>query len=128
MSADLFLYLRKVSGKNGIESRIICFQFFTGVNFIMFAVAIIRIDLGVHVKPVLDSFRPIFPDVCGGIDIFPATFSYGCIQRRLQFVVELRMDRENAGSMYGVGELVDQDIFRMVFVDLIGKDVLLGTG
>ena len=83
MPADLFLYFREVAGKNSIESRIVCFQFLAGVNLIMFAVAIIRIDLSVHVKPVLDSFRPIFPDVCCGVDIFPAAFGYGCIQRSL---------------------------------------------
>lgn len=37
------------------------------------------------------------------------------------------MNRENAGSVYGMGELVDQDIFRMIFVDLVGEDILFGA-
>ena len=77
MPANLFLYFREVAGKNSIESRIVCFQFLASVNLIMFAVAIVRIDLGVHVKPVLDTFRPIFPDIRGGIDVSPASFRYG---------------------------------------------------
>ena len=83
MPADLFVHLGEILCQDGIEAGIVAFEFFAGVYLVVLAVAIVIIDFGIDVEPVLNSFCPIFLDVGGGIDIFPAAFGDSIVEGSL---------------------------------------------
>ena len=94
----------------------------------MLAVAVVIIDFGIDVEPVLNSFRPIFLDVGGGIDVFPEATGDGVVEGSLQFVVKLRVYRRDAHIMNRMGKFVNHNILCMILIDLVGQDVFLGAG
>ena len=109
------------------EEQNVALHFLAGVDLVVLSVAVVFIHFRIDIEPVLYTFSPIFPYVGRSIYILPPSLGYGSIQRGLQFVVEFRMNRQDACSMNCMGKLVDQDIFGMILVDLISQDILFRT-
>ena len=83
--------------------------------------------LGVHVEPVLHGLGEVFLLVGGTIGALEDAACLCLLVESLQARVEGGVDLYDADAVDGMGELMDEDVLSMVFVNLVRQHVLLGT-
>ena len=86
------------------------------------------VHLRVHVEPVLDALGEILGDVRQSVGVPPEVLVLRILQQGLQTVVDVRIHLDDAHEVDRMGELVDEDVLRVVLVDLVAEDVLLRAG
>ena len=126
MLADLFVGLGEMLGEEGVEVGVVDLELFACVAPVMLAVG--AGHLGVDVEPVLYGLGEIFHVVGGAVGAVEDASGLGILIELLEATVEVGLCNHEADAMDGVGKLMDEDVLGVVFVDLIGEDVLFGTG
>ncbi len=125
VTADLLVRFGEVLGEKGVEVRVIDLQLFAGVAPVVLAVGMGH--LGVDVKPVLHRLGEIFHVVGDTVGAVEDTFGLGVLVELLEAAVELGFGNHQTDAMDGVGELMDEDVLGVVFIDLIAKHILFGA-
>ena len=125
MFADVEGGLGEVLGEELVEVGVKLSEFFAGVAPIVLAISIGH--LGIDVKPVLYGLGKVLLLVCLPVGVGQESFFFSFFIEALQSAVEGGVYLYDADAVDGVGELMDEDVLRMVFVYLVGQHILLCT-
>ena len=82
----------------------------------------------VHVEPVLDTLGKVFGDVGEAVGVPPEVLRLGILEEGRQLVVDIRIHLHDAHEVDRVREFVDEDVLRVILVDLVAQHVLLRAG
>jgi hypothetical protein len=105
------------------EPGIVGLQFFAGVHVIVIVVV-----FAVVVEPGLHAFGEILGVIYGGVFGFPEPLLHRPLVYGLEPVVEGLVHLDHPAQMNVVGEFVNQDVFLVIRVTLVGEHVFLRAG